>query len=136
MGALLISVLLGFNPHPPIKAGEMTTRASLRSRSVFQSAPANKGGRNPISALISRCRTLFQSAPANKGGRNQTDAPIQSVESSFNPHPPIKAGEISVTSTSPTMRKKFQSAPANKGGRNFLFYCQQASWFVSIRTRQ
>ena len=94
-------------------------RKDPRLALLFQSAPANKGGRNISGLIESQQKQLFQSAPANKGGRNRKSGRLPPRGGCFNPHPPIKAGEITpINAMSGYIR--FQSAPANKGGRNLL----------------
>ena len=84
----------GFNPRPPIAAGESTAPRRLSGQSRrFQSAPANYGGR------IDRRRR-------SSAGRKR-----------FNPRPPITAGESGTPPPRVTESNKFQSAPANYGGR-------------------
>ena len=81
---------------------------------MFQSAPANKGGR--IETAYGTANSLqFQSAPANKGGRIHERSRMNEQLSCFNPRPPITAGETSIPVDLPV--SEFQSAPANKGGR-------------------
>ena len=132
-----------FNPRPPIQAGETLAPAALfqHSRqvsiharryrrakppaaslyvprlSVFQSTPADTGGRNGIalhSAIERRHVSIharryrrakqgmelhqvsinqFQSTPADTGGRNQHRCRTSQGSWSFNPRPPIQAGE-------------------------------------------
>ena len=69
--------------------------------------------------FASRYDRGFQSAPANKGGRNQRALPIPPLQRvGFNPRPPIKAGEpveYAIRTVAPD--KCFEPAPANKGGQ-------------------
>ena len=109
----------GFNPRPPLLAGDANTAhdcgklqiVSIRARhcwramhplanikdgwKLFQSAPAIAGGRCPCNWRCTASPRWFQSAPAIAGGRcsrmnAQTDA-----EASFNPRPPLLAGDAS-----------------------------------------
>ena len=108
-----------FNPHPPIKAGETCGNCFCRMFIyLFQSAPANKGGRNKLGRVENFGSGRFQSAPANKGGRNIFRTRIAGLNECFNPPPPIKAGETSLKPPPVPVDSTFQSAPANKGGRN------------------
>ena len=90
-----------FNPRPPITAGESGLPALYSSiHSMFQSAPANYGGRIVmLTRLIVHSDYSFQSAPANYGGRIASGPfSMPRYLTSFNPRPPITAGE-SVSAT-------------------------------------
>ena len=106
--------LNGFNPRPPITAGE-SNRLDYQDLSWFQSAPANYGGRICGISLADSMRC-------------------------FNPRPPITAGESTVCRDDSGLRgMMFQSAPANYGGRigGIRYGITTAGHLrVSIRARQ
>ena len=61
---------VGFNPRPPILAGDARDRPQgHRIRCLFQSTPANTGGRCIGSTRAGFSACGFQSTPANTGGR-------------------------------------------------------------------
>ena len=85
----------GFNPRPPLLAGETKVAAALTDEFVFQSTPAITGGRDM------RCSSTAASGM------------------SFNPRPPLLAGET-VKSPGRSGVRLFQSTPAITGGRDRL----------------
>jgi len=84
---------------------------------MFQSAPANYGGRIPQINSIGQKDQTFQSAPANYGGRIAKTETKTTIKRRFNPRPPITAGESWHLLLVRRMLSLFQSAPANYGGR-------------------
>ena len=107
----------GFNPRPPLLAGDpghsrrvlSLVGVSIRARhcwrairgvhdapsqlSAFQSAPAIAGGRSPISGRLWIGRCTFQSAPAIAGGRSRRRNLPRQLRRCFNPRPPLLAGD-------------------------------------------
>ena len=59
----------GFNPRPPLLAGDASNQGSVDSNNRFQSAPAIAGGRCRKFWFRLHAAILFQSAPAIAGGR-------------------------------------------------------------------
>ena len=150
---------VGFNPRPPLLAGDATRSRRQRRPQTFQSAPAIAGGR---CSATDRWRTpgrTFQSAPAIAGGRCARPARQWAGPwPGFNPRPPLLAGdaqargalgaakEVSIRArhcwrAMPGQRPcaafpaRFQSAPAIAGGR-CMDQCDRATMeIVSIRAR-
>ena len=61
----------GFNPRPPLLAGETPARSSRpTSLSLFQSTPAITGGRDGVPFFVRPGAGSFQSTPAITGGRD------------------------------------------------------------------
>jgi len=60
---------------------------------------------------------LFQSAPADEGGRCWCTACSPATASCFNPRPPMKAGDALTAALPAPLPVMFQSAPADEGGR-------------------
>ena len=108
---------IGFNPRPPILAGDAARdcwparpyRVSIHARqywrampwasdrvmlvALFQSTPANTGGRCWPAVRSINSAMEFQSTPANTGGRCPCRAARSSCPRCFNPRPPILAGD-------------------------------------------
>ncbi len=84
----------GFNPRPPLLAGEPGV-ASRRCEAHVVSIRARHCWRaSPCEASYERARdALFQSAPAIAGGRAQRRRTECGTEHGFNPRPPLLAGE-------------------------------------------
>ena len=106
----------GFNPRPPILAGDASGAAAEAARVKFQSTPANTGGRccrqypacarcgrfNPRPPILAgdalkagdvQGAVEFQSTPANTGGRCAIHFIARGSVFGFNPRPPILAGD-------------------------------------------
>ena len=113
-----ISCRAGFNPRPPLLAGDAASaRSSPSSSPAFQSAPAIAGGR-----CMPACRNWvrkrwFQSAPAIAGGRCQRRLGEPYFSSLFQSAPAIAGGRCRAAFSVPASREWFQSAPAIAGGR-------------------
>ena len=149
-GAGAIFTVRGFNPRPPLLAGDapplcgrqLCPAVSIRARHCwrampaqgrvprlrpkFQSAPAIAGGRCGRASASTAAGRRFQSAPAIAGGRCSSGWTRCSRSQSFNPRPPLLAGDA----PSPTKHitpVRFQSAPAIAGGR-----CWRASMSGAI----
>ena len=103
----------GFNPRPPILAGDAS--AWLK----------HEGWEH-----------LFQSTPANTGGRCSRDGHGIGLSKSFNPRPPILAGDAAVSTRRDSCMRRFQSTPANTGGRCRCACGLLIRRLVSIHARQ
>jgi len=98
--SLLITMLPSmFQSAPADEGGRCVLSHALKRRhSRFQSAPADEGGRCRAWAVPVKPATLFQSAPADEGGRCAPAArPSPRRPPSFNPRPPMKAGDACTT---------------------------------------
>ena len=130
-----------FNPRPPILAGDARLATMLATGAMFQSTPANTGGRcaqrkpytyrkdnvsiharqywramRSMTSLAASGR-MFQSTPANTGGRCHTGGFHEQLLLRFNPRPPILAGDACWACALRCWVVRFQSTPANTGGR-------------------
>ena len=143
----LTSLMAGFNPHPPRRAGATACSwAGARGGGCFNPHPPRRAGATRSSPRTCQSRALFQSSPAPKGGCNSPGpgAPRSAAASfnphpprragatwrgwrcgggrplaSFNPHPPRRAGATGyVTLDQAFVSALFQSSPAPKGGCN------------------
>ena len=65
----------GFNPRPPLLAGDPIGARLVTIQASFQSAPAIAGGRSQTASMPLPHSALFQSAPAIAGGRS-VDSPV------------------------------------------------------------
>ena len=113
----------GFNPRPPILAGDAQHCAQLLHSGLFQSTPANTGGRCALGAAYNAGSKEFQSTPANTGGRCFAPVVCHGCLVCFNPRPPILAGDARLAAGWYQRMATFQSTPANTGGR-----CDMASF--------
>ena len=84
---------------------------------VFQSAPANYGGRIPRRGWSATGSMGFQSAPANYGGRILGRAAPKACMPWFQSAPANYGGRIRDLLIALQLCDLFQSAPANYGGR-------------------
>ena len=130
----------GFNPRPPLLAGESQRRGHEGHLVAFQSAPAIAGGRIALREYARTVSPKFQSAPAIAGGRISTAVACMSVALMFQSAPAIAGGRIYgvgvVRNGAPVSIRarhcwranpvririnfellQFQSAPAIAGGR-------------------
>ena len=90
----IASSYLGFNPRPPLLAGESWQPTDDdRDSYVFQSTPAIAGGRIARAGSMRTARRVFQSTPAIAGGRIKKPRISGAVVHRFNPRPPLLAGE-------------------------------------------
>ena len=110
----------GFNPRPPITAGESVGRVraagfpevSIRARQLRRANPAWPPGWPR--------RAMFQSAPANYGGRIGQRLARYPTPSRFNPRPPITAGESRPAPASGPLRRGFNPRPPITAGESLL----------------
>ena len=118
----------GFNPRPPILAGDasaalvmavMVFAVSIHARQYWRAMPAWPS--------VSVSSSLFQSTPANTGGRCAAMVISPREWSCFNPRPPILAGDAMMPSSSIWSSLMFQSTPANTGGRCVMGYQLRAN---------
>ena len=147
----------GFNPRPPLLAGESRMAANGCMAPTFQSAPAIAGGRIDPRRLLGF--VLSVSIRARHCWRANRSSQARRIDSNgFNPRPPLLAGEsdqpmmrhtsISVSirarhcwRANPTCRLRswrgcwFQSAPAIAGGRIVQSGAHRLGRGVSIRAR-
>ena len=111
-------LLWGFNPRPPLLAGESAPLVWLDSpASLFQSTPAIAGGR--IFQRLCACRRSrgFNPRPPLLAGESvRGDGRRQSYKR-FNPRPPLLAGESHFGLAHDAGAHLFQSTPAIAGGR-------------------
>ena len=84
----------GFNPRPPLRAGDGETERLNRMTKEFQSTPALAGGRWAADAL--ERLTAVVSIHARPCGRAMCDNVLHlTSEVCFNPRPPLRAGDES-----------------------------------------
>ena len=107
----------GFNPRPPLLAGDLEPKDDARAAGKFQSAPAITGGRSGCATKYATRNRKFQSAPAITGGRSVRPASRGFPSGGFNPRPPLLAGDP-LLFTVRVSSVRFQSAPAITGGRS------------------
>ena len=132
--------MIGFNPRPPLLAGESDAGAVGDPLLLFQSTPAIAGGRIDNGVLLPDAVEVsiharhcwranltiegahqqgkrFQSTPAIAGGRIARPRLQSRQRKSFNPRPPLLAGESPLRLPMPATVSAFQSTPAIAGGR-------------------
>ena len=111
--ALTAGTSCGFNPLPPLPAGDTT-------------GVHHAGYVYPVSIRSRRCRREIR-----KAGRRKA------ANMSFNPLPPLPAGDTRPPMGKASLVGEFQSAPAVAGGRyNLSEAARMAGYAVSIRSRR
>ncbi len=106
---------VGFNPRPPITAGESALGAAV---------------------LRVYCDVSIRARQLRRANRRMAHRRHPGAIRCFNPRPPITAGE-SARPAAPDGRYPFQSAPANYGGRIWVTLRKIVRLrIVSIRARQ
>ncbi len=114
---------IGFNPRPPLLAGEPVLVPLLAIARWFQSTPAIAGGRTHVAIVFPAEFNMFQSTPAIAGGRTSQSTSRAAIASKrFNPRPPLLAGEPRRLPHTQAQTILFQSTPAIAGGRT-LYAC-------------
>ena len=108
----------GFNPRPPITAGESIDRCSRLQRIVVSIRARQLRRANPADSRLPRIRLEFQSAPANYGGRIPCRQVAIPRPHRFNPRPPITAGESPVGSAPPALVNRFNPRPPIAAGES------------------
>ena len=110
--------LPGFNPRPPLLAGESwLCWHFLKRHGAFQSTPAIAGGRIPLALAPDGVTDWFQSTPAIAGGRIRVDLQNAPFPTLFQSTPAIAGGRIRVAVLKGVADYVFQSTPAIAGGR-------------------
>ena len=83
----------GFNPRPPLLAGE-PLKSVVRIRPIAVSIHARHCWRaNQVLGQALLVGKLFQSTPAIAGGRTSSQGVGEEAQDCFNPRPPLLAGE-------------------------------------------
>ena len=151
----------GFNPRPPITAGESREFAvsarrgwvSIRARQLRRANPTVTDGTVTWKCVSIRARQLrranpgcsrpmtpampFQSAPANYGGRILGGYLKVTDTAMFQSAPANYGGRIAGRMADVLAKGAFQSAPANYGGRILAVFADKfRGVLVSIRARQ
>ena len=87
----------GFNPRPPLLAGDASLDKSQVIVMGFQSAPAIAGGRCLHRSWCPLCRFCFNPRPPLLAGDAGSEGVNRALPLGFNPRPPLLAGDASTS---------------------------------------
>ncbi len=106
-----------FNPRPPLLAGDALWPNITHASKQFQSTPAIASGRCARSIRQACCLQLFQSTPAIASGRCRCPAAAGAGASPFQSTPAIASGRCRCPAAAGAGASPFQSTPAIASGR-------------------